>query len=95
MGNADFNKNFERKAGTLARVWTITDDKKGNLRIGTIDNGVGMWNGKSLTNDTTKDGLGLKPSGQFIKIKRITFSLVQAGLAFTLLTKKNSINSEL
>ena len=42
----------------MARVWTITDDKQGNLWIGTIDAGVWMFDGKTLTNYTTKDGLG-------------------------------------
>lgn len=58
LENPDFIKNFESKEGTLARVWTITDDKQGNLWIGTIDAGVWMFDGKILTHYTTKDGLG-------------------------------------
>ncbi len=58
LENPAFIKNFESKAGTLARVWTITDDKQGNLWIGTIDAGVWRFDGKTLTNYTTKDGLG-------------------------------------
>lgn len=58
LENPDFLKELKSKEGTLARVWTITDDKQGNLWIGTIDAGVWMYDGKSLTNYTTKDGLG-------------------------------------
>jgi len=58
LENPNFIKNFESKEGTLARVWTIAEDKKGNLWIGTIDAGVWMFDGKSFTNYTTKDGLG-------------------------------------
>lgn len=58
LENPDFIKTFESKAGTMARVWTITDDKQANLWIGTIDAGVWMFDGKTLTNYTTKDGLG-------------------------------------
>jgi len=58
LENPDFIKNFESKEGTLARVWTITADKQGNLWMGTIDAGVWMFDGKALTNYTTKDGFG-------------------------------------
>lgn len=58
LENPEFIKTFASKEGTLARVWTITDDKQGNLWIGTIDAGVWMFDGKKLTNYTTKDGLG-------------------------------------
>lgn len=43
--------------GTLARVWTINEDKSGSLWIGTIDAGVWKYDGKILTNYTSKDGL--------------------------------------
>jgi ligand-binding sensor domain-containing protein len=46
LGNPDFLKTFVGKEGTLARVWTITDDLEGNLWIGTIDAGVWMYDGK-------------------------------------------------
>ncbi len=58
LENPNFIKTFESKEGTLARVWTITDDKQGNLWVGTIDAGAWMFDGKTLTNFTTKDGLG-------------------------------------
>jgi ligand-binding sensor domain-containing protein len=43
--------------GTLARVWTITDDTVGNLWVGTIDAGLWKLGGDGLTNYTTADGL--------------------------------------
>lgn len=58
LENPNFIKTFESNGGTLARVWTITDDKQGNLWIGTIDTGVWMFDGKTLTNYTTKNDLG-------------------------------------
>jgi ligand-binding sensor domain-containing protein len=58
LENPDFLKTSESKEGTLARVWTITDDKEGNLWIGTYDAGVWKFDGKTLTNYTSKDGLG-------------------------------------
>jgi ligand-binding sensor domain-containing protein len=45
------------KPGTLARVWAINEDDNGNLWIGTVDAGVWKYDGKQLTNFTTKDGL--------------------------------------
>lgn len=58
LENPEFIKTFSSKEGTLARVWTIADDKQGNLWIGTIDAGVWLFDGKKLTNYTAKDGLG-------------------------------------
>lgn len=43
--------------GMMTRVWTITDDNQGNLWVGTIDNGVWMYDGNKLTNYTTTNGL--------------------------------------
>jgi len=57
LENPDFLKNLKNKDGTLARVWTITEDKDGNLWIGTIDAGAWKYDGKTLTNYTTNDGL--------------------------------------
>ena len=59
LENLDFGSENLGKEGTLARVWSITDDKEGNLWIGTIDAGVWKFDGKTLTNYTTKDGLGI------------------------------------
>lgn len=58
LSNPDFLKTLEGKAGTLARVWTIAEDKAGNLWFGTIDAGAWRYDGKTLTNFTVKDGLG-------------------------------------
>lgn len=57
LDNPDFRTSLKGKEGTLARVWTISDDKKGNLWIGTIDAGLWRYDGKTLTNYTTKEGL--------------------------------------
>lgn len=57
LENPDFQTTMKGKEGTLARVWTITNDKNGNLWIGTIDAGIWKYDGKVLTNYTTKDGL--------------------------------------
>lgn len=58
LGNPDFLKgNFTGKPGTLARVWAINEDREGHLWIGTVDAGVWRYDGKQLTNFTTKDGL--------------------------------------
>jgi len=57
LANRDFLNKSPGKEGTLARPWTMNDDEKGNLWIGTIDAGVWMYDGINLTNYTTKDGL--------------------------------------
>lgn len=58
LGNPEFLKgHFNDKLGSLARVWTINEDKEGNLWIGTIDAGLWKFDGTNLTNYTTKDGL--------------------------------------
>ena len=57
LENPDFQTTMQGKEGTLARVWTITDDKKGVIWIGTIDAGLWKYDGKTLTTYTTKDGL--------------------------------------
>jgi ligand-binding sensor domain-containing protein len=59
LGNPEFlkAKKVLDRPGTLARVWAINEDRDGNLWIGTIDAGVWKFDGKTLTNYTTKDGL--------------------------------------
>ncbi len=57
LENPDFQTTLKGKEGTLARVWTITDDKNGDLWIGTIDAGLWKYDGKALQNFTIKDGL--------------------------------------
>jgi len=58
LANPDFLKKLPGKEGTLARPWTMNEDDKGNLWIGTIDAGVWKYDGNTLTNYSTKDGLG-------------------------------------
>lgn len=57
LSNPDFVRTLKGKLGTLARVWSIAEDRNGNLWIGTIDAGVWRYDGKKLTNFTMSDGL--------------------------------------
>lgn len=58
LGNPEFLKgHFSDKLASLARVWTINEDKEGNLWVGTIDAGVWKFDGTNLMNYTVKDGL--------------------------------------
>ena len=59
LHNYDFEKYPVGKEGMMSRIWTIADDKQGNLWTGTIDNGVWRYDGKTVTNYTTKHGLGI------------------------------------
>ncbi len=45
------------KRGSLGRIFSIAEDAAGNIWFGTSDNGAWRFNGRSLTNFTTKDGL--------------------------------------
>lgn len=57
LNNADFRASGKSGLGTLARVYAINEDNYGNIWIGTVDAGVWKYDGNSLTNYTTKDGL--------------------------------------
>lgn len=57
LGNKDFLASSQSNSGTLARIYSINEDSQGNLWIGTVDSGVWKYDGKNLTNFTTKDGL--------------------------------------
>lgn len=57
LGNPEFLVSGKQGPGTLARVWTINEDNTGDLFIGTMDAGVWRYDGKKLTNYSTKDGL--------------------------------------
>lgn len=57
LGNKEFRASGKSGLGTLARIYSINEDNYGNLWIGTVDAGVWKYNGKDLTNYTTKDGL--------------------------------------
>lgn len=70
LENPRFLTTLEGKEGTLARVWSITEDKQGNLWIGTIDAGLWKYNGKEMVNFTPKDGLpGMVVSAVFCDSK--------------------------
>ncbi len=57
LANPDFSRTLKSKPGTLARIWAIVDDPVGNIWFGTIDAGAWRYDGKSLTNFTSHDGL--------------------------------------
>ncbi len=59
LGNPEFlrGRRLKDKPGSMARVWTINEDNAGNLWVGTIDAGLWKYDGNTLTNYTTKNGL--------------------------------------
>jgi ligand-binding sensor domain-containing protein len=57
LSNKEFRASGKSNLGTLARIYSINEDTAGNLWIGTVDAGVWRYDGKILTNYTTKDGL--------------------------------------
>lgn len=57
LSNKEFRVAGKAAPGTLARIYSINEDNKGNLWIGTVDAGVWRYDGNHLTNYTTKDGL--------------------------------------
>ena len=57
LSNKEFRASNKPGPGTLARIYSINEDTIGNLWIGTVDAGVWRYDGKILTNYTTKDGL--------------------------------------
>ncbi len=58
LNNPNFGKMRLMDApGTMARIWSIAEDIAGNLWVGTIDAGAWRFDGTSITNITTKDGL--------------------------------------
>lgn len=57
LGNPEFLKSQKSNPGTLARPWTMNEDTAGNLWVGTIDNGLWKYNGTTLVNYTTANGL--------------------------------------
>jgi len=59
LGNDKFLKHKMPvdKAGSLARVFAINEDKHGNIWAGTVDAGVWKFHGTTLTNYTTRNGL--------------------------------------
>lgn len=63
LHNPDFEKYPIGKPGLMSRVWKITADHQGNLWVATIDNGVWKYDGKTMVNYTSKDGLSLEGVG--------------------------------
>lgn len=58
LSNPDFRAHGKPGLGTLARVYSINEDKYENIWVGTVDAGVWKYDGKHLINYTTQDGLG-------------------------------------
>lgn len=50
-------KKLIDKQGSLARVFAINEDDEGNLWVGTVDAGVWKYDGRNLTNYSSKDGI--------------------------------------
>ncbi|MGC4040061.1 MAG: two-component regulator propeller domain-containing protein [Flavobacterium sp.] len=59
LGNFEFLRKHEPigKPGSMARVFAINEDKDKNLWIGTVDAGIWKFDGTSMVNYTSKDGL--------------------------------------
>jgi ligand-binding sensor domain-containing protein len=57
LNNPEFKSSGKLGLGTLSRIYSINEDNKGNIWIGTVDAGVWKYDGTHLTNYTTKDGL--------------------------------------
>lgn len=57
LGNKEFKVNGKSGPGTLARIYSICEEKPGELWIGTVDAGVWKYDGSRLRNYTIKDGL--------------------------------------
>ncbi len=59
VSNPEYYKNYQvsDQPGLLARVFSIGEDKDGNIWFGTVDAGAWKFDGENLTNYTTKDGL--------------------------------------
>lgn len=57
LANAEFMTTIKGKMGTLARAWSITEEPNGTMWLATVDAGVWRYDGKTLINYTTRDGL--------------------------------------
>ena len=85
LSNPEFLKIGKSRQGTLARVWSVNEDNNGNIWIGTYDAGVWCYDGKNLTNYTTKDRLSSNAINTIYKDKKENFGLEQ--------TERVSVNS--
>lgn len=65
LSNHEFRTSGKSEPGTLARIYSVNEDRSGNLWIGTVDAGVWRYDGMNLKNYTTLNGL---PSNAVITI---------------------------
>lgn len=70
LDNPNFQLAGESKPGTLARIYSMNQDTNGTLWIGTVDNGVWLYDGKNITNYTTKEGLSSNAINTIYKDKK-------------------------
>jgi ligand-binding sensor domain-containing protein len=57
LSNPEFRLSGKDGPNTLARIYSINEDRNGDLWIGTVDAGVWRYDGTNLTQYTTKHGL--------------------------------------
>ncbi|MFN8310479.1 MAG: two-component regulator propeller domain-containing protein [Chitinophagales bacterium] len=58
LGNPDFLRGeFNNKSGTMARIFSLNEDSKGRILIGTVDAGLWVLQNHSLVNHNTANGL--------------------------------------
>ncbi|MFK7770983.1 MAG: two-component regulator propeller domain-containing protein [Saprospiraceae bacterium] len=56
QGLTSSNPDYD-EFGTLSRVWSIEQDKEGNMWFGTADSGLWKFDGEEIINYSIKDGL--------------------------------------
>lgn len=95
LANPDFLKILKAKPGTLARPWTLNEDAEGTLWIGTIDAGAWKWDGESLSNYTTNDGLPGNAIWTIFKDKKGTLWFVTDGQALCQFNGQKFVKVEL
>ncbi|HQW03250.1 MAG TPA: two-component regulator propeller domain-containing protein, partial [Saprospiraceae bacterium] len=57
LSNEEFRISGKQGPGTMARIYSVNEDRNGNLWIGTVDAGVWRYDGHNLKNYTTLNGL--------------------------------------
>ncbi len=57
LSNEEFRISGKQGPGTMARIYSVKEDRNGNLWIGTVDAGVWRYDGHNLKNYSTLNGL--------------------------------------